>query len=135
MRIEVFKLTERPQFARDLKLHSQTEDAANSICRNIAEGFGCASHVEFARFLEISNRSLNELLDSFRAAQLKRYASPEDIDPIRSLAKRLYPALRNLISHLRRTPHPRTDQRKRNSTDPRQQVRTDERRTDCTDKS
>jgi four helix bundle protein len=114
MRIEVFKLTERSQFARDLKLHSQTEDAANSICRNIAEGFGCESHVEFARFLEISNRSLNELIDSLRAAELKRYVSAVDVAPVRSLATRLYPALRNLMAYLRRTPNrrPRTDRRR-----------------------
>ena len=48
LRVEVFKFTSRPDFVRDLKLHSQTEDAVNSICRNISEGFGC-SHAEFAR--------------------------------------------------------------------------------------
>jgi four helix bundle protein len=69
IRVLVFKLTERERFARDLKLHSQTEDAANSVCRNIAEGFAC-KHKEFARFLEISRRSLNGLGDSFRTAQL-----------------------------------------------------------------
>jgi len=49
VRVLVFKLTERERFARDFKLHSQTEDALNSVCRNIAEGFGC-KHKEFARF-------------------------------------------------------------------------------------
>jgi hypothetical protein len=29
----------------------------NSVCRNVAEGFGCESHVEFARFLKISRRA------------------------------------------------------------------------------
>src|SRR5690242_1284911 len=53
MRVLVFALTMRPSFVRDITLHSQTEDAVNSICRNIAEGFGC-KHKEFARFLEIS---------------------------------------------------------------------------------
>jgi four helix bundle protein len=43
IRVLVFKLTERACFARDLKLHSQTEDAVNSVCRNIAEGFGCST--------------------------------------------------------------------------------------------
>jgi len=50
IRVHVFDLTKRDGFAKDLKLRSQTEDAANSVCRNIAEGFSC-KHVEFARFL------------------------------------------------------------------------------------
>lgn len=49
IRVETLKLTRRPVFQRDLKLHSQTEDAVNSVCRNLAEGFGCETHGEFAR--------------------------------------------------------------------------------------
>jgi|RhiMetdeSRZDD1v2_1073273.scaffolds.fasta_scaffold26508_4 four helix bundle protein len=105
VRVLVFKLTERERFARDFKLHSQTEDAVNSVCRNIAEGFGC-KHKEFARFLEISRRSLNELGDSFRTAQLKRYVSAHDYEPIWRLTHRLYPAFARLIRYLQTTPDP-----------------------------
>ena len=63
IRIKVFELTAKPSFAADFKAKSQGEDAANSVCRNIAEGFGCETHAEFARFLEISRRSLNEVHD------------------------------------------------------------------------
>ncbi len=61
LRVQTLTLTARPRFVKDLKLNSQTEDAVNSVCRNIAEGFGCESHIEFARFLKISRRSLNEV--------------------------------------------------------------------------
>jgi four helix bundle protein len=105
IRVLVFKLTQRECFARDLKLHSQTEDAVNSVCRNIAEGFGC-KHKEFARFLEISRRSLNELGDSFRAAQLKRYVTAHDYEPIWRLTQRLYPAFARFIRYLQTTPDP-----------------------------
>ncbi len=105
MRILVFALTAREHFARDLKLHSQTEDAVNSVCRNIAEGFGCR-HMEFARFLEISRRSLNELRDCFRTAQLKGYCTARDYEPIWRLAHRLYPAYAEFIHYLRTTPDP-----------------------------
>lgn len=64
-RVHVLDLTTHAGFAKDLKLRSQTDDAANSVCRNIAEGFSC-KHIEFARFLKISRRSLNELRDSLR---------------------------------------------------------------------
>ena len=105
IRVLVFKLTERERFARDLKLHSQTEDAVNSVCRNIAEGFAC-KHKEFARFLEISRRSLNELGDSFRTAQLKRYVTARDYEPIWRLTHRLYPAFARFIRYLQTTRDP-----------------------------
>jgi four helix bundle protein len=88
LRVEVFKFTNRPDFVRDLKLPSQTEDAVNSICRNISEGFGC-DHAEFARFLRISRRSMNELQDAFRAAELKRDVSAGDLTASRRLMRRL----------------------------------------------
>ena len=75
IRIKVFELTAEPSFAADFKMKSQGEDAANSVCRNIAEGFGCETHAEFARFLEISRRSLNEVHDVLHGAQLKEYVT------------------------------------------------------------
>jgi four helix bundle protein len=106
IRSKTYPLTARSVFVEDLKLHSQTEDAAGSICRNIAEGFGCDSHVEFARYLEISRRSLNELLDCLRDAHLKGYIVATDAAPIRALARRLFPALASLRRHLKSTPSP-----------------------------
>ena len=114
LRVEVFEFTSRPGFVRDLKLHSQTEDAVNSVCRNISEGFG-GSHADFARFLRISRRSLNEVQDAFRAAELKSYVSPEDLAASRQLMRRLYPALSRFIAYLDRTPDPPKTKRSRNS--------------------
>jgi four helix bundle protein len=105
IRICVLDLTKGDGFAKDLKLRSQTEDAANSVCRNIAEGFSC-KHVEFARFLKISRRSLNELRDAFRAAQLKQYVTASDYAPIETLSRRLYRAFSRLIEYLETTPDP-----------------------------
>jgi len=141
VRVETFKLTSRPRYARDLKAQSQTEDAANSICRNIAEGFGCETHPEFARFLGISRRSLNELQDAFRGAQLKGYVTVDDCARIRALTRRLYPALNGMLAYLRRTPDhgkrhdkkgpkpppPRTDEPKQDRTDKREEARTHKR--------
>ena len=104
LRIQTFRLTSRPGFARDLKLYSQTEDAINSVCRNISEGFGCESHAEFARFLRISRRSLNELQDAFRGAQLKGHITTTDLKPIDLTMRRLYPALNRFIAYLANTP-------------------------------
>ena len=102
-RLETLKLTARTDFSRDLKLRSQAEDAINSVCRNIAEGFGCDTHGEFARFLGFARRSLNELQDALRGAELKRYITAADQASIRTLLRRLYPAMGRFVAYLRRT--------------------------------
>jgi four helix bundle protein len=107
IRSRLYPLTARKAFANDARLRSQADDAAGSVCRNIAEGFGCDSHIEFARFLEFSRRSLNELLDCLRDAQIKGHITPADAAPIRLLARRLFPALGSLRRHLKTTPTPR----------------------------
>ena len=104
LRVETLKLTSRPAFARNLKAQTQTEDAINSVCRNIAEGFGCETHGQFAWFLRISRRSLNELQDAFRGAEQKGYVTSHDRAPVRALTRRLYPALNRFIAYLDSTP-------------------------------
>ena len=113
IRVETFKLTRRAPFARDFRHQSQAEDAVDSVCRNIAEGFGCESHAEFARFLEIARRSLNELLDSLRSAELKGYVASAELVAIHDLARREFPALGNLMAYLRRTRAPRSNRTSR----------------------
>jgi four helix bundle protein len=100
LRVETLQLTSRPAFARNLKAQTQAEDAVNSICRNIAEGFGCESHGQFAWFLRIARRSLNELQDAFRGAEQKEYVTSNDCAPVRALIRRLYPALNRFIDYL-----------------------------------
>jgi four helix bundle protein len=75
LRVVTFRSTQRAPFLNDFKHRSQTEDAIDSVCRNIAEGFGGISHAEFARYLEISRRSLNELCDCLGSARRKGYAT------------------------------------------------------------
>lgn len=104
LRVETLELTAKAGFASGFRAKSQAEDAVNSVCRNIAEGFGCETHPEFARFLSISRRSLNELQDILRGALLKQYVTADELVPARALSSRLYPALSRLIAYLRRTP-------------------------------
>ena len=99
LRIELFKMTRQRPLQADLKLRSQLDDAIDSVCRNIAEGFGCGDR-EFARFLRIARRSLNEVQDELRSALLKEYVTESDLIDARKLMRRLYPALSSLIRHL-----------------------------------
>jgi four helix bundle protein len=126
LRRETVKLTARPQFARDVKLQSQTEDAVNSVCRNIAEGFGADTHREFARFLRISRRSLNELQDAYQGALVKRYVGNLDLRPPRLLLRRLYPAMASFIAYLDSTPDERNDARRGKRPQPRPPKRSDD---------
>jgi four helix bundle protein len=100
LRQQVFVLTKNCPFAADLKLRSQLDDAAESVCRNIAEGFACKSDKEFARFVRIGRRSLNEVQDCFLSARLKRHVTDTDLVPARRLMRRLYPAIASFLRKL-----------------------------------
>ena len=99
-RVEVFALTERSSLRQDYQLRSHIDDAADSVCRNIAEGVVSESHREFARFLRIARRSLNEVQDGFRSAQIKRHIVEDDVRTARGLQRRLYSAIASLLKHL-----------------------------------
>ena len=120
LRVEILKLTQGTACATDWKFRQQVEDAIDSVCRNIAEGFGADTHGQFAWFLRVSRRSLNELRDALRSALLKRYTTPADLSPAFDLVRRLYPALNNFIAYLELTPN--TPQGRR-SGDPSDSVR------------
>jgi hypothetical protein len=63
-----------------------------------------ATHREFARFLRISRRSLNELQDAFEGALEKGHVTPADQAPARMQLRRLYPAFTGFLAYLDRTP-------------------------------
>jgi four helix bundle protein len=105
MRQHVFSWTERPPLSKDFKAKGQIDDAINSVCRNVSEGFA-GTHKEFAHYLRIARRSLNEVLDCTRAAQMKRYINASEAAQVYRLARRLFPALKEFIAYLERTPDP-----------------------------
>ena len=105
IRRHVFAWTQRSRFARNYRARDQIESAIDSVCHNIAEGFS-GSHLEFARYLAIARRSLNEVCDCIRSAELKTYVTQPETQLVKALVRRLYPALARLIEYLRRTPDP-----------------------------
>ena len=56
-----YQLTQEGPLSRDYGLRDQLQRAAVSAMTNIAEGFDCESHAEFARFLGYSRRSAVEV--------------------------------------------------------------------------
>ena len=109
LRRHVFALTKERPFAADFKLRAQIDDAADSVCRNIAEGFANKSDREFARFIRIARRSINEVQDCFLSALLKGYVTNGDLIPSRRLMRRLYPAIAAFVRTL--DPNPGADDR------------------------
>ncbi len=61
LRQHVFRLAALEPISADFKFRSQLNDAASSICSNIAEGFGRRSHKDFAHFLDMARSSANEI--------------------------------------------------------------------------
>ena len=132
LRVAILELTHKEPFARDWKFRRQVEDASDSVCRNIAEGFGSDRHKHFAWYLRVSRSSLNELRDALRSVLLKGYATPADLAAVHSLIRRLQPCLNKLIRYLDSTPdlpqsQPHTERPKPPSTDQPKAPRTDKR--------
>jgi four helix bundle protein len=107
LRQELLNLTARPSFWSRRRFREQLDDATDSACRNMAEGFGADTHGQFAWFLRISRRSLNEVQDALVSAQEKGIVTPKDLRAARMLLKRIFPALNHLIDYLERTPSQR----------------------------
>ena len=105
LRLEVFKLTKRDSLDTDTKLRSQIDDAAASVCRHVAEAFGCDHEREFARFVRLARSSIADVQNGFRTSLMKRYISEKDVAAAREVLVRLYPALTSLLAQ--RTPPPR----------------------------
>lgn len=64
----IYKLTGSGALAKDYGMRDQLQRAAVSAMTNIAEGFDCESHLEFARFLGFARRSAVEVQSLLYAA-------------------------------------------------------------------
>jgi four helix bundle protein len=102
---------QRAEAAHDYKLASQLRDAARSVTANIAEGFPC-SHVECARFLEISLRSLEEIEDRLIEMQDDALITEAEAQPALRLKRRASRAIAGFRAFLLATPDPPTYRRR-----------------------
>ena len=88
----------------DKSLCDQMRRAARSVTNNIAEGFPCPSHAEFARFLDIAGRSIRELEDGLIEATDNGLLTQSQAAPGFNLAKRTSVAVSRLAKYLRDNP-------------------------------
>ena len=106
LRKTISHLIETTRLASDDDLCDQMRRGARSATGNIAEGFRCPSHAEFARFLDIASRSLSELEDRLTEALDRELISEIEGATALNLAKRAAVATSRLTAYLRRSSGP-----------------------------
>lgn len=104
LRMNIARLIKIPALQQDADLCGQLRRAARSVTGNIAEGFPCPSHAEFARFLDIAARSLREIEDRLTEAVDATYVTEAEAATGFNLAKRTSVAVARLTAYLRRKP-------------------------------
>ena len=102
----MLELTEREGVRKDFDFCGQARRAANSACKNTAEGFWRYRHAEFAHFVNIAKGSLGELLDSTDEALKKRYIKKPEYDQLNLLIERALKAAGGLHAYLLDNPTP-----------------------------
>ena len=60
---EIYRVTNRGDFAKDFGLSDQIRRASVSIMSNIAEGFGRGGNLEFIQFLSMAKGSVSDGVD------------------------------------------------------------------------
>lgn len=74
---QVYVMTREGALSKDFGLRDQLQRASVSVMANIAEGFDCDSHAEFARFLGFVRCSAVEIQSLLYAALDAGYITPE----------------------------------------------------------
>jgi len=101
---DVYRRSREGTFARDFGLRDQIQRASVSVMANIAEGFDCESHMEFARFLGYARRSAVEVQSLLYIAQDVGYIDQDTFKRMYSQADKT----KALIGGLKKSLKPRT---------------------------
>ena len=114
--LKVYKLTKKPEFARDYGLKGQIQDAAGSTMHNTAEGFDSESNAEFVRFLRYAKRSCTEVQSELYVALDQQYITNSEFQDVYDHAARTRAAIRGFINYLisydqknRKLPNPKPE--------------------------
>jgi four helix bundle protein len=103
----IYDLTEHPRFAKDFRLSSQVQGAADSIMHNIAEGFDSGTNAEFIRFLKMSRRSSSEVQSELYLALDRKYIDQDELNNAYNLATETKRLINGMIAYLRKSKPPR----------------------------
>jgi four helix bundle protein len=100
LRCRIRDIVDRPGFSRYAKLREQLEEAAESPCPNIGEGFSRYFPRDNARFVRVAAGSLTEVIEHLGRAAARRLITPPEGQELRSLARRARGAATRYIVYL-----------------------------------
>jgi four helix bundle protein len=105
---EVYALIENSPAREDRRFCDQIKASASSGPANLAEGFGCYRHPEFARYVRVARASLLETHNHLGEGTDRRYWSPTEAGRLQALADRATGATTRLMRYLMSTKAPGT---------------------------
>jgi four helix bundle protein len=94
---EIYKITKKSEFSKDLGLKDQIQRASVSIMSNIAEGFERGSKEEFIQFLYIARGSCGEVRTQLYVAKDQNYITEEEFQKLQKLAVEVSRLIYHLI--------------------------------------
>ena len=98
----VYRLTQKPSFAKDQELRNQIRAAAGSAMHNVAESFDSETNVEFIRFLRYAKRSCSEVQSELHLALDESYIVPSEFKEAYEQARITRATIRGFINYLRK---------------------------------
>ena len=104
---QIYGLTRTGLLSKNFGLRDQLQRASVSVMANIAEGFDCDSHREFARFLGIARRSAVEVQSLLYICLDVGYITQEQFDTSYQQAlktKRMVHALKQSVEKFANQP-------------------------------
>jgi four helix bundle protein len=110
---KVYALVDQSKARDDRKFSDQIKDSATSAPRNLAEGFACYGHPEFARYTRVAKASLVETQNHLGDGVDRRHWSPQQVKPLQQLGDRAIGACIRLLAYLESTTAPRSRSRRR----------------------
>ena len=98
---QVYAITKKGEFHKDMRFVQQIRAAAGSIMDNIAEGFERAGNKEFVNFLFIAKGSCGEVRSQLIRANDVGYLTPEEYETLYADCRRLSAGIMNFIKEIR----------------------------------
>lgn len=103
---EIYIITRKTNFAKDLSLSDQIIRSSRSIMTNIAEGFGRYTFRDYKHFLTIARGSLTETQNHLYIAFDLQYITEDEFKSLYQMTVEDYKLINGLIAHLKQ-PRPK----------------------------
>src|SRR6266850_462096 len=102
---EIYGITKKREFARDLGLVDQVRRASVSVMANIAEGFERDGKQEFIQFLAQAKGSAGEVRAHLMVALDQQYISDAEFNTLGGMNQQTMKLIGGLMRYLRETDH------------------------------